>query len=263
MSSNFEFGMRELYSCSIKATSNMKVNSVEVVPNETIAFFDKILLLSFDDTTKLVTAHGGYQDKDHVFWESTKDVQIKFTQGIFSNSQLSIMTNRRMVQISEEEPLYLNKREKLESDENGLIVFSYEPMDYCFLYNAKTGEKINFEAQSTKSVKVSAPYMEVVADYAFQYNKGASRLIIGQTLSDSFVSFEGRTRVKDDISGQDRTGILHIPKLKLMSDISMRLGKEASPVVGQLSGIACPVGPRGNQRVMTLTFLNDDIDLDM
>lgn len=260
---NFEFGMQELYSCCIKATSKMRVNGVEIEPNETIAAFDKIMLSTFDDTVKLWTAHGGYQDRDHVYWETTKDVKLNFTQGIFSNTQLALMTNRKLVKIGEDVPIYINKREELESDDNGIVTFTYEPMDYIFLYNAKTGERITFEAVTTKSVKVSAPYLSVVADYLFQYNKGATRLIVGQTLSDGFFTFEGKTRVKDDISGQTRTGIIHIPKLKLVSDISMRLGREATPQVGRLDAYACPVGPRGNTRVMELTFLNDDIDADM
>jgi hypothetical protein len=261
--SNFEFGMRELYSCSIKATSNIEVNGQKFEANETIAAFDKVMVATFDDTVKVWTAHGGADDRDHVWWETTKDVKVQFTQGIFSNTQLALMTNRKLARIDEGEPIYLTRREQLESDDDGIVEFSETPMDYCFLYDLKTGERVNFEPVTEKSVKVSTPYLTVIADYAFEYKGGAARLVIGGQLTNGFFSFEGRTRVKDDITGQNRTGILHIPKLKLMSDISMRLGSEVNPVVGKLDAYACPVGPRGKQRAMTLTFLNDDIDTDM
>ena len=48
-----------------------------------------------------------------------------------------------------------------------------------------------------------------------------------------------------------------------MSDLSIRLGKNAAPVVGTLRAKALPVGSRANTMVMDLTYLNDDIDSDM
>ena len=48
-----------------------------------------------------------------------------------------------------------------------------------------------------------------------------------------------------------------------MSDLSMRLGGDATPIVGRLDAVAVPTGVRGQQRVMDILFLNDDIDADM
>ena len=80
---------------------------------------------------------------------------------------------------------------------------------------------------------------------------------------EGFLRLEGKTRVKDDISGKVRTGIFEVPKLKLMSDLSMRLGKNANPVVGSLGAMALPNGNRENVTVMDIFFLDDDIDSDM
>ena len=48
-----------------------------------------------------------------------------------------------------------------------------------------------------------------------------------------------------------------------MSDLSMRLGKNANPVVGNFSFRALPDDKGPNAKVMNLYFLNDDIDSDM
>ena len=48
-----------------------------------------------------------------------------------------------------------------------------------------------------------------------------------------------------------------------MSDLSMRLGRDATPIVGRLNAIALPVGDRSNKEVMSLLFLDDDIDSDL
>jgi hypothetical protein len=36
-------------------------------------------------------------------------------------------------------------------------------------------------------------------------------------------------RVKDDVTGKVTTGIINIPKLRLMSDLSIRVGSDAIP----------------------------------
>jgi hypothetical protein len=88
-------------------------------------------------------------------------------------------------------------------------------------------------------------------------------LVIGKQLTNGYFTLEGKTRVKDDITGQTKTGVLFIPKLKIMSDLSIRLGKNATPLVGELNAVACPVGSRGNSKIMEMIILNDDIDSDM
>ena len=80
---------------------------------------------------------------------------------------------------------------------------------------------------------------------------------------EGFLRLEGKTRVKDDISGKVRTGIFEVPKLKLMSDLSMRLGQNADPLVGTFNALAYPVGNKGDKVAIDLVILNDDIDSDM
>jgi hypothetical protein len=87
--------------------------------------------------------------------------------------------------------------------------------------------------------------------------------MVGREFTNGYLSLEGKMRVKDDITGHIKTGIIKIPKLKLMSDLSIKLGKDASPTVGRLNAVAVPDGQRGNKKVMEIIFLNDDIDSDM
>ena len=73
---------------------------------------------------------------------------------------------------------------------------------------------------------------EFFLKYRYNYTGGASVAQIGQRFLRTFVELEGKTRVKDDTSGLITTGIIQIPKLKLMSGLSMKLGSQANPVVG-------------------------------
>jgi hypothetical protein len=49
----------------------------------------------------------------------------------------------------------------------------------------------------------------------------------------------------------------------LVSDLTMRLGREATPVLANFNAIGLPAGERGNKQIMELLFLSDDIDADI
>ena len=86
---------------------------------------------------------------------------------------------------------------------------------------------------------------------------------MGQQLFKSYLRLEGKTRLKDDKTGQVYTGIIVIPKLKLMSDLSIRLGRDVNPTVTSFRAEGLPTGARGNSVVCNLYTLNDDIDADI
>jgi hypothetical protein len=102
-----------------------------------------------------------------------------------------------------------------------------------------------------------------VIDYQYEYYNGYTIMTIGRPLTNGFLSLTGKMRVKDDTTGKVVTGIIKIPKLRLMSDLSMRVGSDAIPQVGRLDAVAVPEGARGQSKVMEIIFLNDDIDADM
>jgi hypothetical protein len=86
---------------------------------------------------------------------------------------------------------------------------------------------------------------------------------VGQNLIGGFLLLEGKTRVKDDITGKTRTAILRIPRLKLVSDLSMRLGREAGPLLANFAAVGYPGIVGKDKTVMEMLFLNDDIDAEM
>lgn len=260
---DYEFGLKELYYVTIKSTYPMRIKGINIEAGEVVAAFDKIIIGAFDEDRKYVSAHGGYEDKDRVWWESTKDVRVSLTQGIFSKTQFSLMNNIQLFDHTDEDPIFLPRREILESDEHGIITTTNIPYKPFFLYDLRTGEKLQYTQVGEKNFAITYSFTEVVVDYYELYNKGAQLFKVGTALSNGYFRLEGRTRVKDDITGQTKTGIITIPKLKLVSDLSMRLGREASPVVTQLNGIACPMEDKGSKTIMDILLLEDDIDSDM
>ena len=258
-----EFSMKELYDVFLKATYPIEIAGRTFEKNETICVFDKIQLSNFNEIKNRTTAHGGFADRDRVFWEDTKGIDLAFSQGIFNSLQFGLLSNSRLLYLKKEENLLVSKREEKETDEDGKVSFSYPPIGDFFVYDKKTGLKIDYEKVSDTEINARTPFMEVILDYSYAYTGKTEQITVGKRMIEGFLRLEAKTRVKDDISGKVRTGILTIPKLKLMSDLSMRLGKNANPVLANFKAVAVPEGERNDITVMNIFFLDDDIDSDM
>ncbi len=246
----------------IKATQSIEVNGKKFEEGETIAYFDKIQVAGLNELKDYVAARGGYDNRGLVYWETTHKLKLTFTQGVFSNAQFGLLNNAQVIQYNEEEPLLITKLEELESDEVGTIVTTEEAVDQVFVYDKDTGEKLKWWKVG-RNLKIDDKYKSIVVKYRYNYTGGATVAKIGQRFLHGFLELEGKTRVKDDTSGLVTTGIIKIPKLKLMSGLSIKLGAQANPVVGTFDAEGVPVEMRHNSYVAEFCFLNDDIDSDM
>lgn len=246
----------------LKATYDIEANGIKFKAGESIAIFDKIQISGFNEIKDYVVARGGYDNRGHVFWETTQALQLTFSQGVFSKTQFGILNNAKVIQVEDEEPLLITYDEELESDEIGIIRPTKTPVDQIFCYDKETGERIECEPSGV-SYKIREHYKDVILRYRYNYTNGATVAKIGQPFLQGFLELEGKTRVKDDTSGLVTTGIIKIPKLKLMSGLSMRLGAQANPVVGSFRAEGVPVDSRRNSYVMEMYFLDEDIDSDM
>ena len=256
-------GFKDLYDVVLKTTYPIELDGRTIEAGEVIALFDKVMIANFDEKKNFISAKGGYDNRAHVWWEETKEIRISLAQGVFSKTHFALMTNAHLAKEDGKSIIPVFCREEIEAGANGVVILQHMPVGQVFVYNKKTGEKIDhYISESTISTSLPA-FTTVIVDYYYNYDNGYSIFTIGRALTNGYLSLEGKTRVKDDITGQVITGIITIPKLKLMSNLSMRLGQDAIPVMGRLDAVAIPTGTRGQKKLMELVFLNDDIDSDM
>ena len=262
---NTEFGLKELTDMTLKATYPIELEGKRFEPGEVIARFDKIQIANFREITSRVSANGGYHNAARVIWEDPKEIQLTFTQGIFSKKQFALLSNSRLLRVKKDDTIWIPQHISSESDEQGKIDLGKEMVRDVFVYDAKTYEKLKPTNVDLEKgiVVIDQPYVDVEIDFEYVYNNRASSLIIGQKLIGGFLYLEGKTRVKDDITGKTHTALLRIPRLKLVSDLSMRLGREAGPVLANFSAVGLPISTKKPQEIMELLFLNDDIDAEM
>lgn len=257
------FGLKELYDVSLKATYPIEVKGRKIDIGETVAVFDRIQVADFIENKSFISANGGFDNRPRVWWEETKEIKVNLSQGVFSKIQLALMTNASLAINEGASVVSINCREIVESNEQGMAQLKHPASQPIFVYDNTTGEKLIGWQVIDSTLALDQAYKEVLVDYYYEYDNGYEIMSFGNALTNGYLSLEGKTRVKDDISGQVKTGIIKIPKLKLLSNLSMRLGNDGIPLVGRLDAVAVPTGNRGAKKVMELLFLNDDIDSDM
>ena len=259
-----EFGMQELYFVQLKSTYPIEVKGKEIAAGEVIAAFDKILIANFQEIHQEAIAQGGYQNRRLVVWNRIKGVDLLFTQGIFSKTQLSLMNNMKLVSTKESQVIPIAQRDELETNDEGKITLTHVPIDsWIFVYNKETGEKLTgLSRVGPNIIQTPLIYTDVIVDYKYGYDNGADMSFVGEDIFEGYLSLEGRTRIKDDITGETHTAIIYIPKLKITSDFNLTLGQNAQPVVGRFKASALPIGERGDSKVLEIYYLDEDIDIE-
>lgn len=261
---NFLFGAKDFYGVTFKATDDLLIGDRVIKKDEVIARFDNISIATIDENKREWKASGGYDNRTLVIWSETQSVNFSFSQGIFSKEQLSILNNSKLVKSNESIEELIPITQKLESDENSEIKLKYIPKDgTVFLYDIRTGQKINNFELDNNSIIIDTPYKDIIVDYYTKYNNEVITLQVGAPLTNGYIKVEGKTRLKDDNTGNIVTGIFEIPKMRLKTGLSIRLGTNSIPMVVNFQGEGLPVGTRGNKKVCNLRILSDDIDSDL
>jgi hypothetical protein len=71
---NTEFGLKELYDLTLKATYPLEMEGRKFEAGEVIARFDKIQIANFREITSRVSANGGKGNPNLIIWEDPKEV---------------------------------------------------------------------------------------------------------------------------------------------------------------------------------------------
>lgn len=246
-------GTKGLYSVVLKATYN--IESLGIEAGEVVAEFDDIQIGGLDELRKFVPARGGYGNPGLVSWETSKEINLTFSQGKFSKESFRILTNAGLVKSESEDGILVSTKEVPTNYTN--VTLKHDPAGNVYIYYTDP-LKSREQCAPAKTYTLDGSEIECIRyDY---YVKPVESFSIGNALIKGYLSLEGRMRLKDDETGHTTTGIIKIPKLKLMSDLSMRMGRNSVPFTSEFRAVGYPVGGRGAQRVCELYILPEDID---
>ena len=103
-----------------------------------------------------------------------------------------------------------------------------------------------------------------VVDYYYAYRNEAISYTLQKERFNGLFTLEGKFYSKDENEGINYTNILYMPKVRIVSDINLRLGERADPTVSAFDIIGLPetVGD-DKDLIVEIQHLSEDLDVDI
>lgn len=288
-------GIKELYDVSIRLNNPVEIGKKKYDINEAILTFKTAEIAQVQEKKRNIAATGGYHNNPLVFWEIDKEVDFSITHGVLSPISWAVLSNSQLKNptyksVSYQETLHTTEDEKYcyiklkyyPNTVDGIIGAQpnpeFEPLPmgrrpelmlkplppskkrWIFCYDVETGLPIRqFQIYGDK-IFFQQSYREVMVDYTFTYEDKIKVLEVGNRLFDGFLRLDGKMSVKDEKSGEVTTAILELPKIKLSSSLSLRLGKNyESSVVSDFFLTGYPEDDKKDGTVAKITFLDKEL----
>ena len=264
------FGTKELYEVVLKANAPMNFGSRKVEVGEPILYFEKVNMAVLNEQSRPIMARGGWGNMPHVIWEDRSEMTFSLSEGVMSSVGMGILTSATMMEHKKDGNLYLQKKEGPFSLYKGKYTLEKTPAlnkkIFCFEYDRETiQKKVDFNIDGkVLTIENGDESKEYLLDYYFQYGKEALIYLIEKERFNGTFLLEGKFYTKDENDGLNSTNILTMPKVRVVSDINLRLGERADPTVSVFNIIAMPDRAEESENLlMKIVRLDEDIDADI
>ena len=258
-------GIKDIYQATIKTLSPLTINGQQYKAGDTLFYFDNIQELSFTEDKESVYAHGGWNDRNLVEWEIMHAINCSINVGVLSPIEYGVV-NKTLAKKST--ALSVNQIENLEVD--GTTILTYHSIDstkpvrvWSVVNGSADTEILDFTVDDDTIILENEYDGNVLVDYWFNYQSNLTTLNIGQRDLNGFLMFTGKFYYVDEFTGVRKTGLIEIPKLRIESDFSIRLGRNTNPFISILNFQAIPDGERGKGIALKMHYLDIDLDADL
>ena len=284
------FGIKELYEVVLRAKNPMKFGNRQVEADEPVLYFENISMSTLREQNSVIMARGGWANMPHVIWEDRSEVEFVLSEGVVSSISMGILLSTQIGVKGKNESFLIPKREgPFYPNEQGRVFLTNWPVDYpvkktfIFDYDRDVvqqkiyGKKI-LDAVDPFNPEENIPCLELykdqelkqladtdrqyLIDYYYEYNKESLIYTIQKERFNGLFTLEGRFYAKDENDGYNYTNLIYMPKVRVVSDINLRLGGRADPTVSVFNIIALPetVIAGKNNMILEITRLGENLD---
>lgn len=260
--------------------------------DEPVLYFDHIAMSMLSEQNRAIFARGGWENQPKVIWQDRSEVRFQMTQGVVSQFGLGVLLGAKVTQKGIEKPILMHKAEgPMEiNDQHQLLiehwpVENYQKKTFIFEFERDSvqrkiyGKRIHGKLDPFDEAK-ELPCLELyknkelteladtdkqyVVDYYYEYGKEAISYTLQKERFNGLFSLEGKFYSKDENEGMNYTNILYMPKVRIVSDINLRLGERADPTVSAFDIIGLPETVGDDQNlIVEIQHLGEDLDADI
>lgn len=210
----------------------------------------------------------------HVIWEDRSEITFSLSEGVMTSIGLGILTSANMLleEKRKDGNLYLPKKEGpfYLDDLTKIYTLSKTPTlnkpMFCYEFERDAiQKKVNFSVnKNILTIENGDINKEYLVDYYFRYGDQALVYYIEKERFNGTFSLEAKFYTKDENDGINTTNILFMPKVRVVSDINLRLGERADPTVSVFNVIAMPDKTEDSREmIVKIVRLGEDIDADI
>lgn len=287
------FGVKELYEVVLRAKVPMRFGSRYLEEGEPVLYFENINLSILTEENKPVIARGGWANLPRVIWEDRSEVQFTLSEGVLSSISMGILLSAAVTDRSQANPLLVSKREgpftlnnehrlflekwPVPLEQRKTFIFEYErDVAQRKVYGKRihglidpfdeSKERPCIEVYKDKELKELADInKEYIVDYYYEYGDEALIYTITKERFNGLFTLEGKFYSKDENDGLNYTNLIYMPRVRVVSDINLRLGERADPTMSVFNIIGLPETTGSNKKglILEITRLNSDIDGDI
>ena len=287
------FGHKELYEVVLRAKDPMWFGDRYIEAQEPVLYFNNVNMSLLTEQNRPIFARGGFGNMPRVIWDERSEVQFQMLDGVMSSVGMSILLSANVTSNSDK-VLYINKREGPFTPtigENNIpyVDLQHNPVDttikktFIFEYDRQAiqnkiyGKRVTgivdgfgnpvyrIELYQDKNLSTPAENnRKYVVDYYYEYRDKALIYTVQKERFNGLFTLEAKFYSKDENEGINYTNVLYMPKVRVVSNINLRLGERADPTVSTFNIIGLPetVGDY-KSLIMDITRLDQDIDADI
>ena len=293
------FGHKELYEVVLRAKTPMQFGDRHIEADEPVLYFEDVNMSVITEQNRPIFARGGWANMPRVIWDDRQEVQFQMVDGVMSSVGMSMLLSANVLSQKDKQPLYIHMKEgPMEFSMKNVVQIKHWPILYperkvfIFKYDrnaiqekyygreyisAADQEKLNNnEIEKNDIVPRIAIFKdknctieaekgrEYVIDYYYKYEDEALIYSVQKERFNGLFTLEAKFYSKDENEGKRYTNVLYMPKVRIVSNINLRLGERADPTVSTFNIIGLPetVGDQKNL-IMEITRLGEDIDADI
>lgn len=274
----------------------MRFGERYIEADEPVLYFENISMSMLSEQSKEVYARGGWLNQPKVIWQDRSEVRFQMSEGVVSQFGFGILLGAKVAIKGKEKPILMHKTEGPFDfpigEERPRIYLEHWPVDvnqkktFIFEYARDAiqskiyGKRIYGQHHDPFQPDVETPCVELyedkaltkladtnnkyIVDYYYEYGKEAISYTLQKERFNGLFSLEGKFYSKDENEGQNYTNILYMPKVRIVSDINLRLGERADPTVSAFDIIGLPetVGD-DKDLIVEIQHLGEDLDADI
>ena len=295
------FGVKELKEVVLRAKTPMHFGNRYIEADEPVLYFENITMSVLNESSRAIMARGGWANLPHVIWEDRTEVTFQLQEGVLSNLSMGILFSANVCQKQKTEPLYINMREgplevfyheqtleDIAADKlpQAYIRITNKPVAYpekkTFIFdwrndmpqrklygilqqpeNVEQGYIIDL-FEDKECTKPAQQVKQCLVDYYYEYENDALTYLVQKERFNGLFTLEGCFYSKDENEGNNYKNIIKMPKVRVVSDIDLRLGERANPTMSVFNIIGLPETLSGNRKglILEITRLNEPVEDD-